>query len=659
MSLVSRLIVVQSDAREAEALRYAFERRGARVEILSADATRQEMTACLRPAAETEAGPQVIVAGADTAAGALDLLGELRRAVDAAGVEAPIVYLGEGVSREDALILGATEVLPMPAFLRDVVTLAQVVAGKKRRSRDTFLGELEHFDGVFYLIRAIGAMRRSAVLTLVRGLRRGELRFFAGEVTSAQVGLMHGLAALHHLLLWRSANFELHWEDVVRRQQIPMEPDELLADARRFLAEVAEVVTAIDLAGVYVKDSDTVNRTRVPPAIHEVLRLMDGSRTVPDVVEDSRYRTFDTLRITSRLIQEGLIKRVETPSKGFSFQIGGGLGDWLLGQSGGKRGHDRKSASHGPAGTPEAELVDLIELDWSDVLPSSEGADDGLAQVVPAAVAAGEIMVTGPARQATQEPAPAARADGGAAGREGLERITSAAQRDRLFARDRDTAPPADSREQDAAGAGPDGASAAPGHEDASASMKRDAKAPERHREARARENGSATRDGNAHGFTATEEEFFRQGVRLADESVPPADTFADLDEGYEPPTFWQRLMGRKPRGKQRGPKRPSARPQASIPRKARPQATGTRPHGASEPARTEVEETAPAGAALASGSEEARLQATDEAGPDGASVRAQDTPAEDRQAGRARPVETTETPPRSRRKKPKKRKRR
>ena len=43
--------------------------------------------------------------------------------------------------------------------------------------------------------------------------------------------------------------------------------------------------------------------------------------------------------------------------------------------------------------------------------------------------------------------------------------------------------------------------------------------------------------------FTADEEAFFQKEAQAA----AAADTFADLDVGYRPPTFWQRLLGRKP----------------------------------------------------------------------------------------------------------------
>jgi len=48
----------------------------------------------------------------------------------------------------------------------------------------------------------------------------------------------------------------------------------------------------------------------------------------------------------------------------------------------------------------------------------------------------------------------------------------------------------------------------------------------------------------SARSFTLQEEAFFRDGERH--ETTQPIETFTDLDEGYQPRTLWQRLIGRR-----------------------------------------------------------------------------------------------------------------
>jgi hypothetical protein len=51
----------------------------------------------------------------------------------------------------------------------------------------------------------------------------------------------------------------------------------------------------------------------------------------------------------------------------------------------------------------------------------------------------------------------------------------------------------------------------------------------------------------SARSFSAVEEAFFRD-ERTETHGIEPIETFADLDEGYQRPTLWQRLLGKKPR---------------------------------------------------------------------------------------------------------------
>jgi hypothetical protein len=233
MSVISKLIVVHSDPRTTEAVRYGFEREGA--DVIAAP------SGDLPALADT----QLIVAGSDNAEEGAALLDGLREDLQSAQALVPILYLGNGLSRSQAFEAGASEVLPQPAFIRDVVTAGTLLASPKKGPGEGASGELSDHYGVFYLVRTLSALGRRGVLTMIRGLRRGELRFYDGEVTSAQVGILHGMGALHQLLLWTEARFEFRREAVVRRQQIPLAPADTLADAARFLSEIKSVAEGL------------------------------------------------------------------------------------------------------------------------------------------------------------------------------------------------------------------------------------------------------------------------------------------------------------------------------------------------------------------------------------------------------------------------------
>lgn len=430
MSAVSRVIVVCSETRVSESVRYGFERAGATVTARSVDDVMADrlVEAGLE---QSPVWPDLVVAGADTAEATSALLGALRHALDQGQQDVPILCLGpSALSRSAALAAGADECLPQPVFVRDAVTVGQLLVGAARaRQRQVIEGHLRDYGGVFFLIRAMAATGRSAILGLARGLRRGELRFYRGEITSAQVGVLHGLAAVHQLLLWSRADFELRDQEVVPRRQIPLSASEILTDAERFLHEMRSVMGVLAPAEVYVLVPEQVEgvTASIPAPVYRIVQLIDGYRTMADVVEDSPYRVLETLRLANRLAELGWIRRAasqdtKTPIGTRAWRRSAEMSpdvsvEQLLAS-------ELAEVSSAPLGTlelepipgtssaalagdepddesaePDAESaesadpdrpVEQREIDWSDVLPIEMST--GFSPVVPSTSAAGEIF---------------------------------------------------------------------------------------------------------------------------------------------------------------------------------------------------------------------------------------------------------------------------
>ncbi|MEO8707195.1 MAG: DUF4388 domain-containing protein, partial [Kofleriaceae bacterium] len=443
MSGLSKVIVLDPDARAGRQVQLGFEREGVPTAIapVPLDAGKLE----LFPAGEDVS---LVVVGGTSEARALDLIKRARVLLDAAHIDAPIVFAGRGVRRTDAEAAGADEVVLQPAHLRDVVTIGRLLRGQPATQRVHLVGNLAETTGVFTLVRALSALGRSAVLTLIRGLRRGEVRFYHGEVTSAQVGLIHGQAALHQLLLWTDARFDLQHEDVVRRQQIPMAHDELFADAERFLSIVRDESGPLSPSMVLEQDVARIHSLgkQIPTEVHGVLRMFDGHRVMADVLEDSPYRVFETLRVTQRALDAGLLRQASTPRPKATWRAVLAIEEWLVG--GARDEMERAASESGPlkasdvtgprvkekssrrtnkrkkrrASTPVAmpAITTRPDIDWGALVPRIVGAEVGqLAGVVPASHASGEIML--PTRE---EP------------REKLEALMDTDKRERIFPHD-------------------------------------------------------------------------------------------------------------------------------------------------------------------------------------------------------------------------------
>ncbi len=432
----SKVIVLDPDARAGRQVLLGLSREGVPSALGRLDGAQLDVP-------PGDAG-LVIVGGSDGRA--LDLLRKVRLALDANQLDIPIVFTGRGVRRTDAEAAGADEVVLLPAFLRDVVTIGRLLNGVTSGKREHLVGSLAETTGVFTLVRALSALGRSAVLTLVRGLRRGEVRFFHGEVTSAQVGLIHGQAAFHQLLLWTEARFEFQHEDVVRRQQIPLSPDELFADAERFLEGVRDSSGQLSPSMVLEQDLQRVHALgkQIPTEVHGVLRMFDGHRMLADILEDSPYRVFETLRVAQRACDVGLLRMVDRKKPKATWRTVLAIEEWLVGADrdsviqrtqatgdsgpvpaargssakakGGKRMRKKRRAL---TPLPAPAFQGRPEIDWGALVPRIVGAEVGpLSGVVPASHASGEIQV--PTRELA---------------REKLEALMDTQKRDRVFAK--------------------------------------------------------------------------------------------------------------------------------------------------------------------------------------------------------------------------------
>jgi len=310
----SSLFVVDADARSLETLRFGFEREGYRV----------TGTSDLKRAAilSRSAGAEVaVVSLREPAPSSLEVVSELR----AMGKEIPIVVLGPQGSKADALRAGAADFLTLPTYLRDVIGVGKltVLRSKAGKGQDPegateLQTRLSEHYGLFYLLRAMASSERSGIVSLTRGNRRAELRIHEGTVVSASVGAMQGLPALHHLLLWEEAALSLTNRAIPKRSQLHLSAQEILDECERFLRDFAHA--ARDLGSprtLYAAAAEPVAELRglQPSQVTPLLRLFDGRRVLADVIEESPFRIFDTVRMIRRLRDAGvLVVRPDEPS---------------------------------------------------------------------------------------------------------------------------------------------------------------------------------------------------------------------------------------------------------------------------------------------------------------------------------------------------------
>jgi CheY-like chemotaxis protein len=239
MNQLSTLLVVDPDPGGLKTLTYGFEREGWTVAGTSDPS--------LAPDLVRTTSPQLaVVSLRGPGRTGLEIISGLRGGGGANGRRLPVVTLGPADLKPDAMAAGASDFLPRPLFVRDVISVGklltlreQVPSGTEGDGAVEIHGRLSEYYGLFYLLRAMAVTGRSAILLLNRGNRRAELRFCDGIVTAVHVGSLQGLPALHSVLLWDEAALSLKFRDVPKHTQIPLSSDELLEECERFLRDFA------------------------------------------------------------------------------------------------------------------------------------------------------------------------------------------------------------------------------------------------------------------------------------------------------------------------------------------------------------------------------------------------------------------------------------
>jgi ActR/RegA family two-component response regulator len=306
MAKLSHLLLFDTDPSGLETLTYAFEKDGIAVEsVRDAGKARARLASTVAPI--------LLVALRDPELVGLDL-------IRAAGSHPKsrtmaCLALGPARMRSAALQAGAFGLVASPLFVRDVLDTCKLIAaaaipGSRPSSETEVSITLAEMGGVYYLIRALAASARSAVVELQRGTRRGELRFLDGTLSSAQLGGLSGLPALHQLLLWEEADLRLKFRNVVRRGgHLSLKNDEVIEQCDRFLRDFAHEVREMGTARtVYRPRYEAVQPTSaLPSEVVPLLRLFDGTRDLARVLDESPFRTFDTLRIARQFMNAGAI----------------------------------------------------------------------------------------------------------------------------------------------------------------------------------------------------------------------------------------------------------------------------------------------------------------------------------------------------------------
>ncbi len=241
--------------------------------------------------------------------------------------DTPIVFLTEQGALEDklrGLELGVDDYLAKPIFVREVVTRVHMLLARKNQQRiatesqvrTRFSGSLEDV-AVVDLLQTIAISGKSGVALVRRGDREARLYFKNGQLVDAEVGDLRGEEAVYRTITWTTGTFDLEFRAVDRASVIEATTNALLMEGMRRVDELGRLAEQLPPESTVVDvdhDALLARLNEIPDELNGVLRLIDGKRTLLDLIDGSPFDDLSTLTVLSKFYFEGLLVAVEAPA---------------------------------------------------------------------------------------------------------------------------------------------------------------------------------------------------------------------------------------------------------------------------------------------------------------------------------------------------------
>ena len=246
----------------------------------------------------------------------------------------PVVFLTSQRSIEDkirGLELGVEDYLTKPIFVRELTARVNLLLARRTQEsmattvtsgpRTRLSGSLEDM-GLVDLLQTFEVSRKSGVAR-VREPRGIEIviYFRDGKVVDAELGRLRGEEAVYRALIWSVGTFEVQFRPVTNKDIIPTSTQGLLMEGMRRVDEWGRLLEqSPPLETIFDIDRDQLveRLSEIPDELNGILRLLDGRRTLLQVVDESPFEDLSTLSTITKLFFEGLLvireKAVEGPA---------------------------------------------------------------------------------------------------------------------------------------------------------------------------------------------------------------------------------------------------------------------------------------------------------------------------------------------------------
>ena len=301
----ARVLVVDGDASARSVLEVALKRDG--YEVFSVASGRE----ALRLLGEGMAPSMVVLASDLQGEDGYSLCAQIRG--DQRFSTLPVMLLARHADDERqalADVVGADELVPKPAFARDVSVLIRLRLMK--RQSDGAMKIDATVVPLRQVLRAVLSAHKSGQILLAGG--RGYLSFHEGKVIDAELDAEKGPEAVVRMLALSGGSYIVKALPLMADTRFELTLRELLTSVMPRLERWEQLAArSVPLEERFAVSFAALARAlpTLPDAVNEVVKLFDGVRTVRDVLFDSPLNETVTLEVTNRLYLMAVIAPVQ------------------------------------------------------------------------------------------------------------------------------------------------------------------------------------------------------------------------------------------------------------------------------------------------------------------------------------------------------------
>lgn len=255
-------------------------------------------------------------------------------------MDIPFIFLtakGELNDRVSGLNLGADDYISKPfhisevtARIKAILQRAGSVSDKGADESETALkGNLEQMN-MAELFQTLNMGKKTGGLKIISNSMLGKIYFDNGNITQALLGRYKNEEAVYRMVAWEVGYFEFDAADKSGKAVIATTTTSLLLEGFRQRDDYLKYKEVLPVFEAIVKVSDAGKIDESKPASQKVLALIDGKRSIQEIMDMSPINYLLTLKILYTLIKKNIIAAVESqPNQGIDDQDFGELAQEL------------------------------------------------------------------------------------------------------------------------------------------------------------------------------------------------------------------------------------------------------------------------------------------------------------------------------------------